>query len=75
MQSLCELRPGQSATLEAVGGQGSFRRRLMEMGLLPGTPLRMVRGGGLSDLVELEVRGMYISLRRTDAQQLRVRSL
>jgi ferrous iron transport protein A len=73
MQNLRELRPGQSAVLESVGGQGSFRRRLMEMGLLPGTPVRMVRGGGLSDLLELEVRGMFISLRSSDAAELRVR--
>lgn len=75
MQNLRELRPGQSAVLESVGGQGAFRRRLMEMGLLPGTTVRLVRGGGLSDLLELEVRGMFLSLRCADARELRVRSL
>lgn len=69
---LCKLRPGQIARLHAVQGTGPFRRRLMEMGLLPGTTVRLVRSGAVSDLVELEVRGMLLSVRREDAQGLSV---
>jgi ferrous iron transport protein A len=44
----------------------------MEMGLLPGTMVRVVRSSLVSDLVELEVRGMFLSLRREDANTLEV---
>jgi len=72
---LCKLRPGQAARLHSLRGGGSFRRRLMEMGLLPGTTVRLVRSGAVSDLVELEVRGMLLSVRREDAQGLAVEVL
>ena len=67
MTPLRELLPGQSANLAAVGGDRSFRRRLMEMGFLPGTRVRMVRRVDIGDLIELEVRGSLISLRRSEA--------
>lgn len=70
MRPLCELRPGDSACLSEVGGERGFRRRLMEMGLLPGTQVRLVRSVSIGDLVELEVRGAHISLRRSEAQAL-----
>jgi Fe2+ transport system protein FeoA len=68
--SLHEIRPGQSARLAHVGGERSFRRRLMELGFLPGTSVRLVRRVGVGDLVELEVRGGHISLRRSEASAL-----
>jgi len=70
--TLTELRAGDSARLLNIRAQGSFRRRLMEMGLLPGTMVRVVRSSLVSDLVELEVRGMFLSLRREDANTLEV---
>ena len=45
----------------------------MELGLLPGTELKLVRRVDIGDLLELEVRGCHLSLRRSDAQHLMVR--
>jgi ferrous iron transport protein A len=42
----------------------------MEMGILPGTEVRLVRSVGIGDLIELEVRGGHISLRLSEAQSL-----
>jgi len=42
----------------------------MEMGLLPGTPVRMVRRVDIGDLVEIEVRGAHLSLRRSEAGEV-----
>jgi len=72
MTSLRKLRPGDSARLIQVGGDRSFRRRLMELGFLPGTLVRMVRSVDVGRLVELEVRGCHVSLRQTEADQLMV---
>ena len=74
MLPVSDLRPGSSSQIVAVGGTRAFRRRLMEMGLLPGTTLRLVRWVGIGDLLEVEVRGCHVSLRRADAQRLLVRS-
>lgn len=53
-----------------IGGERSFRRRLMELGFLPGTLVRVVRRVGVGDLVELEVRGCHVSVRMGEAAQL-----
>jgi ferrous iron transport protein A len=70
LSKLSDIRPGESARLASVGGERSFQRRLMELGFLPGTTVRLVRRVAIGDLVELEVRGSFISLRRSEASEL-----
>lgn len=65
-----QIRPGESARLVQVGGDRSFRRRLMELGFLPGTSVRLVRHVAVGDLVEFELRGGHISLRASEAVAL-----
>jgi ferrous iron transport protein A len=72
MVPVSDIPPGSSARVTQVGGPRAFRRRLMELGLLPGTSVRLVRWVGIGDLLEVEVRGCHVSLRRGDAQQLLV---
>ena len=74
MQTLHSLLPGTSARLVQVGGERSFRRRLMELGFLPGTQVRLVRKVDVGRLVELEVRGCHVSLRSSEAEHLFVES-
>jgi len=70
--SLDSLRPGDRARLLSLGGERSFRRRLMELGLLPGTPVRLVRRADVGGVVELEVRGCRVTVRRGEASELEV---
>lgn len=70
VQSLVHLPPGARALLVRVGGERAFRRRLMEMGFLPGTPVRVVRRVAIGRLLELELRGCHLSLRLAEAEQL-----
>ena len=72
MVRLDTLRPGQSGRILAVEGERAFRRRLMELGLLPGTAVRLVRLMPLGGLVEVEVRGGHLSLRVDEIGQLQV---
>ena len=72
MTRLSDLSAGCTAALIEVGGDRSFRRRLMELGLLPGTQLTLVRRVAIGDLLELEVRGCHLSLRCSDARHLMV---
>ena len=74
MTSLVDATAGTRATLAQVGGERSFRRRLMEMGLLPGTPIRVVRRANVGGLVEVEVRGCYLTLRQSEASALFLQS-
>ena len=72
MTRLSDLTAGATASLIEVGGDRSFRRRLMELGLLPGTALRLVRRVNVGDVLELEVRGCHLSLRCSDARHVLV---
>ena len=70
--TLDALEPGRSANLVSIEGERSFRCRLMELGLLPGTRVRVVRRVDVGGLLELEVRGSRLSLRRGEAGSLLV---
>jgi ferrous iron transport protein A len=70
MKHLHDCSPGQSLRLAEIGGERAFRRRLMELGFLPGTLVRLVRRVDIGGLVELEVRGSHIGLRGSEASQL-----
>lgn len=71
--SLAELKPGEHATVRSVSGSGVLRRRLLEMGFVSGTPLRVVRLAPLGDPMEVELHGYHLSLRRSEAGTVCVR--
>lgn len=73
MPSLEELPRNQSAVVERVGGQRSFRRRLLEMGLLPGTEVKVTNVAPFGDPLEIEVRQGRLSIRRHEARLVEVR--
>jgi ferrous iron transport protein A len=58
--------------VDHVGGERSFRRRLMELGLVPGTRVELVGIAPLGDPLELLVRGASLSIRRSDARAVSV---
>ena len=70
LQSLTSLAAGQSAIVAEVRVPGEPRARLLEMGLLAGTPVQLVRFAPLGDPIELKVRGYHLTLRRHEAEQI-----
>jgi ferrous iron transport protein A len=72
VQRLADLKLGDVVTVEHVGGERAFRRRLMELGLVPGTRVELVAVAPLGDPIELLVRGSSLSIRRSDAAAVRV---
>ena len=70
--TLDEAARGRPFRITEVGGDRSFRRRLMELGLVPGTEVRLLRVAPLGDPVELEARGCCLSIRRAEARGLRI---
>lgn len=69
---LAELALGTEASVISVVGDGSFRRRLLELGILPGTRVEVVGVAPLGDPLELLVRGSSLSIRRADARSVKV---
>ena len=74
IQPLTSVPLGSSATVAEIKLPPESRPRLMEMGLLVGTPVELVRFAPLGDPVEIKVRGYNLTLRKQEAEQIWVHS-
>jgi ferrous iron transport protein A len=74
MPSLADLERHRPVIIDAVDGDRGFRRRLMEMGLVPGTRVRVTNVAPLGDPLEIEVRRGRLSIRRHEAAHILVRN-
>jgi ferrous iron transport protein A len=71
--TLRDLREGDRADIKSIRGEGAFKRRLLEMGFMPGTTVLIKKYAPLRDPIELVLKGYHVSLRRKEAQQVLVR--
>ena len=72
MKKLSELEPGERGTVKKVAGDADAARRLMEMGLMRGTTVEVIRTAPLGDPLEVRVRGFMLTLRRAEAEHIEV---
>jgi Fe2+ transport system protein FeoA len=72
---LSQVKEGQSCTVERVGGDGGFRRRLLEMGILKDSALYVEKYAPLKDPLELIVKGYHVSLRVGEAARIKVKNV
>ncbi|HEX8633098.1 MAG TPA: ferrous iron transport protein A [Pyrinomonadaceae bacterium] len=70
--TLNTLPYGAEARVVSVDGEGAIARRLMEMGVVPGAPVCVIKAAPLGDPIEVRVRGYHLALRRAEAQTIRV---
>lgn len=71
--TLNDLAVGQSGCITAVGGEGALRLRLLDMGLIPRTLVKVVKVAPLGDPIEISLRGYTLTIRRDDAKEIEVR--
>ena len=74
-KTVADLKEGEEATIVRVDGRGHFRKRLLEMGLVRGTRLRLLGQAPLGDPLEVKVRGYLLALRRAEAREIQVELL
>lgn len=73
MKTLRDIKQGHAATIVNVGHQSSaIKRRLIDMGLTPGTKIMVRKVAPLGDPIEINIRGYELSLRKEDAAQIAV---
>ncbi len=70
--TLDQLTPKKSATITAVGGVGALRRRLLDMGLTPGTKVTVRKVAPMGDPIELFLRGYVLTIRKEDASNIEI---
>ena len=70
--TLRELPVGKQATITDVGGEGALRQHFLDMGVIPGTDIVLVKYAPLGDPMEFRLHGYELTLRIADAEQIRI---
>ena len=70
--TLKELPIGSMATVVSVGGEGALRQHFLDMGLIPGADVGMVKYAPMGDPVELQIHGYELTLRLADAEKIQI---
>jgi len=72
MCTLEDLKEGETGVIARVKGKGAFRRRIMDMGFIPGQEITVVRRAPLQDPVEYSIMGYLVSIRRSEARLIEI---
>ncbi len=72
VKTLKELEPMEKGRIVKVGGQGEIRRRLLDMGVVNGAMVEVLRVAPLGDPVQIKVKGYDLALRKTEAENIQV---
>jgi len=72
---LSELEPGTKAVVLDVQGDSNVKKKLLGMGIVRGTQLKVIRNAPLKDPMEIEVRGYNLSIRKAEAENVIVEVL
>ncbi|UKI20396.1 MAG: ferrous iron transport protein A [Oscillospiraceae bacterium] len=70
--TLNKLEVGKTAVIRSVGGKGELRLRLLDMGLIPHTRVKMQKIAPMGDPLEIQVRGYELTLRAEDAAGIEI---
>jgi ferrous iron transport protein A len=73
--NLTSLPIGAKGKVLSVNGNDRISKRLMEMGVVPGVLIRVVKSAPFGDPLEVRVRGYHLAMRKTEANQIEVQSL
>ena len=70
--TLKELKIGESAVIDTVGGTGELRQHFLDMGLIPGEKVTLVKFAPMGDPMELQIHGYELTLRLDDAARIEI---
>ena len=73
--TLSEMAPGSKGRILKVGGRGIVKRRIVDMGVVPGVEIEVERYAPLGDPIEIKVKGYHLSLRKDDASYITIEPL
>lgn len=70
--NLANMKPGEQGRIMNIGVTGPLRRRLMDMGVLVGEPVRVEKVAPLGDPLEVRIKNYHLSLRKREAEGIEV---
>lgn len=74
-RTAADLTIGQAGVIASIEGHGSVVVRLLEMGLVPGTRVQLVKRAPMGDPLQLQLRGFHLSLRAVEAGRVQLREV
>ena len=72
MTTLRELPAGSKAKVVTVHGEGAVSKRLMEMGVIPGTEIRVIKSAPFGDPIQVRIFGYSLALRKNEAASIEI---
>ncbi|MBQ7275192.1 MAG: ferrous iron transport protein B [Clostridiales bacterium] len=69
------LKPGQSARITEVGGEGALRQHFLDMGMIPGAEVTVIKFAPMGDPMELRIHGYELTLRLAEAEQIGIEQI
>ena len=73
--TLKELEKGKTATIESIGGEGALRQHFLDMGLIPGVDVTLIKFAPMGDPMELRIAGYELTIRVADAEKIVIRDV
>ena len=73
--TLDQLRPGEAAQILSVGGEGALRQHFLDMGVIPGARVKLMKLAPMGDPMELRIHGYELTLRLADAAEIGIEPL
>lgn len=73
-QTLAEIPIGEEAVVLAISDDSPVSKRLMEMGIVPGVSVRVIKSAPFGSPLEIQVRGYHLALRKSEAETIKVQS-
>ena len=73
--NLKELEIGKSAVILSVGGEGALRQHFLDMGLIPGAEVTLMKLAPMGDPMELKIHGYELTIRLDDAEKIKIREI
>lgn len=72
IKTVDRLAPGERGVVQSLGSFGAVRRHIIDMGITPGAVIIMRKTAPMGDPIEINVRGYELSIRKSEAQDIRV---
>lgn len=71
-KNMSEMKPGDRGTIKKINGTGNIKHRLIDMGVVPGTEVQIIKYAPLGDPIEIKVKNFNLSLRKNEAATIDV---
>ncbi len=70
--TLANLHIGSAARVTKINGNGAITRRLMEMGVVPGVAVKVIKSAPFGDPIQISVRGYNLAMRKAEAETIEI---